>query len=149
MYLTRCGCTLWILLSTGLVLASPSIALAQASRADDELAEARRLNQEAATLYSSGKFPEAIALVQRALAIQEKALGPEHPDVATTLDGYATLLRKTNRAAEAAEMETRATAIRAKLEQPAPSAVTPAPPEPDAQPQGGSDDPPRVNDVIE
>src|SRR5207253_10150241 len=46
----------WVLLLAGLALAPPSIALAQASRADDELAEARRLNQEAATLYSSGKL---------------------------------------------------------------------------------------------
>ena len=59
----------WVLLLAGLALAPPSIALAQASRADDELAEARRLNQEAATLYSSGKLAEAIPLVQRALAI--------------------------------------------------------------------------------
>ena len=87
MYLT------WVLLLAGLALAPPSIALAQASRADDELAEARRLNQEAATLYSSGKLAAAIPLVQRALAIQEKALGPDHPDVAASLDALAGLDR--------------------------------------------------------
>ena len=42
------------------------------------------------------------------------ALGPEHPNVATTLGNYAALLRKMNRGAEAEKMEARAQAIRAK-----------------------------------
>jgi hypothetical protein len=41
------------------------------------------------------------------------ALGPEHPDVATTLENYAALLRQTARADEAERMEARAKAIRA------------------------------------
>ncbi len=48
------------------------------------------------------------------MAICEKALGPDHPHVATSLESYAVLLRKTNRADKAAEMKTRARAIRAK-----------------------------------
>ncbi len=44
----------------------------------------------------------------------EKALGPDHPDVATSLENYADLLRKTGRGDEAAKMEARAKAIRAK-----------------------------------
>ncbi len=48
---------------------------------------------------------------QAALAIKEKALGSEHPHVATTLGNYAVLLRKTGRATEAAKMEARAKAI--------------------------------------
>ncbi len=51
---------------------------------------------------------------QAALAIKEKALGSEHPHVATTLGNYAVLLRKTGRSAEATKMEARAKAIRAK-----------------------------------
>ncbi len=48
-----------------------------------------------------------------------KALGPEHPNVASGLNNlaklyYAQLLRKTSREAEAAKLETRAKAIRAK-----------------------------------
>ena len=53
-------------------------------------------------------------LYKRALAIREKALGPEHPDVAQSLENYAALLRDTGRGAEAVELEARATAIRAK-----------------------------------
>ena len=52
----------------------------------------------------------------RALAIFEKALGPEHPSVATSLENYVVLLRETGRGAEAAKMESRARAIRAKSE---------------------------------
>ena len=61
-----------------------------------------------------GRDGEAEPLYQRALAIREKALGPEHPDVATSLENYADLLRKTGRVSEATKMEARAKAIGAK-----------------------------------
>ncbi|MCZ6483167.1 MAG: tetratricopeptide repeat protein [Alphaproteobacteria bacterium] len=51
---------------------------------------------------------------KRALAIREKALGSENPGVATALENYASLLRKTERTTEATKMEARAEAIRAK-----------------------------------
>ncbi len=63
-----------------------------------------------------GRYAEAEPLYQRSLAINEKALGPEHPDVARTLENYAALLRLTARADEAERMEARAKAIRAKYE---------------------------------
>jgi hypothetical protein len=44
----------------------------------------------------------------------ERALGPEHPDVATMLENYALLLGKMDRGTEAEKMEARAKAIRAK-----------------------------------
>src|SRR3989442_8199182 len=99
-------------LPVGLAATPPSIALAQGSRAaDDELAEARRLNQEATAIRSSGKFSEAVPLVQRALAIQEKILGPEHPDVAASLDNLAGLYRDQGKYAEAEPLYRRALAI--------------------------------------
>ena len=52
--------------------------------------------------------------MKRALAIVEKALGPEHPIVAQFLENYAALLRETEREDKAEEMEARAHAIRAK-----------------------------------
>ena len=71
-----------------------------------------------ALLYQvSGQYAEAEPLYQRALAIWEKALGPEHLNVAQSLENYADLLRKTGRADEAAELEARAQAIRAKIAQ--------------------------------
>ena len=50
----------------------------------------------------------------RSLAILEKALGPEHPNVATSLLNYAALLRETGRTEDAEKLETHAQAIRAK-----------------------------------
>ena len=71
------------------------------------------LNNLAALYQAQGKYAEAEPLFRQSLAIVEKALGPEHPNVATALDNYAKLLRKTNRNAEAAKLEARAQAIRA------------------------------------
>jgi len=51
---------------------------------------------------------------RRALAIYEKALGPDHPFVATCLENYAALLRATHRDSEAEKLEARAKAIRDK-----------------------------------
>ncbi len=48
------------------------------------------------------------------MAIREKALGLNHPDLATSLKNYAALLRETGRGTEASKMEARAKAIRAK-----------------------------------
>ena len=61
-----------------------------------------------------GSMWEAEPLYQRALAIWEKALGPEHPSVATCLENYAALLKEMGRGAEAEPLEARAKAIRAK-----------------------------------
>ena len=72
--------------------------------------EARAAAQQPA----QGRHSEAEPLHKRALAIREKALGSEHPDVAVSLENYAHLLRKTGRISEAAKLEARAKAIRAK-----------------------------------
>ncbi len=70
-----------------------------------------------AGLYQAqGRYAEAEPLFQRSLAIREKALGPEHPHVAQSLENYAALLRQTARADEAERMEARAKVIRAKSE---------------------------------
>ena len=59
-------------------------------------------------------YAEAEPLYKRALAIREKALGLEHPDVARRLENTSALPRKTGRSDEAAALEARAKAIRAK-----------------------------------
>ncbi len=51
--------------------------------------------------YRQGEFALAEPLFVRALAIQEKSLGVNAPEVATLLEDYARLLRRTGRAAEA------------------------------------------------
>ena len=45
------------------------------------------------------------------LGIHERALGPEHPDVAASLENYVLLLRTVGRLEEAASLEARARVI--------------------------------------
>src|SRR5262249_19732476 len=52
-----------------------------------EMNEIAALNQKAVELYQAGNYAEAISLVQRALGLQEQALGPTHPAVAAALMG--------------------------------------------------------------
>ncbi len=75
---------------------------------------AASLNNLALLYGTQGKYAEAEPLLRRVLVIVEKALEPEHPNVTTVLENYAVLLRKTKRKAEAAKLEDRAQAIRAK-----------------------------------
>src|SRR5215472_15865496 len=78
-----------------------------------DLDVATSLNNLAVLYSAQGKYVEAEPLFKRALAIQEKALGLEHPDVAATMENYAALLSKTKREAEAAQVEANARRIRA------------------------------------
>ena len=59
----------------------------RASRHGDEPQQPRRL------LQAQGDLAGARPLFERALAIREKVLGPEHPDTATSLNNLASLLQ--------------------------------------------------------
>ena len=59
----------------------------------------------------------AESIVQEHLNNVMKALGPDDPSVATCLENYADLLRKTGRDAEADKLEVRIKTIRAKTGQ--------------------------------
>ena len=64
-------------------------------------------------LYQAqGRYAEAEPLCRRALAICEQALGPDHPDTATSLNNLAELLQAQGRYAEAEPLYRRALAIR-------------------------------------
>ena len=63
---------------------------------------------------SQGRYAEAEPLYQRSLAIREKALGPDHPDVGTSLNNLAVLYQSQGRYAEAEPLYQRALAIREK-----------------------------------
>ena len=54
---------------------------------------ATRLNNLALVLRAQGDLAGARPLYERALAIREKALGPEHPDTAQSLNNLAVLLQ--------------------------------------------------------
>jgi tetratricopeptide (TPR) repeat protein len=80
--------------------------------------EAAALNKRLTELYQAGRFSEAIPLADRALAIREKALGPDHPDVATSLNTLAELYREQGRYADAEPLYQRALAISEKARGP-------------------------------
>jgi tetratricopeptide (TPR) repeat protein len=75
------------------------------------LEEAVQLNAQVMKLYAAGRFGEAIPLAQKALAIREKALGPEHPDTASSLNNLALLYEATGAYAQAEPLLKRALAI--------------------------------------
>jgi CHAT domain-containing protein/Tfp pilus assembly protein PilF len=63
--------------------------LREAVENDHALQEARRLYQENLKLRNAGKYAEAIPLVERAVEISERILGPDHREVAVAINGLA------------------------------------------------------------
>jgi CHAT domain-containing protein len=112
---TVLGAVLGIVLAAGVpegVLAQQSapVVIAQSG----ELEEAERLTQQVEELYQQGKYREAIPLVKRILEIREKALGPNHPDVAEILNNLALLYLDQGNYAEAEPLLQRSLTIREK-----------------------------------
>jgi tetratricopeptide (TPR) repeat protein len=71
------------------------------------------LNREVRELYRTGKYDRAVEVAKKALAVAEKNVGPDHPDVATSLENLAALYRKTGRDKGAEALAKRAVDIRA------------------------------------
>jgi CHAT domain-containing protein/Tfp pilus assembly protein PilF len=82
---------------------------------NEKLVEAERLNQQVIKLYNQGKYDEAIPLAQRSLAIREKALGTDHPNVATSLNNLALLYDSQGKYAQAEPLHQRSLAILEKV----------------------------------
>src|SRR5271165_5311076 len=76
--------------------------------------DAAVLNNAALSLQQAGDYPGAEPLYRRALAIDEKALGPDHPNVAAILNNLATLLQEKGNYPEAEPLFRRALAVREK-----------------------------------
>ena len=76
------------------------------------------LNRKAYSLIQQGKYEEGLPVAEKALKLGEGLFGPDEKNdkkvalMILSLENYATLLRKTNREAEAAKMEARAKRIR-------------------------------------
>ena len=62
-------------------------------------------------LYAQGEYDEAVSFQKRALAIEEKQLGPDHPSVAISLHNLASLYCKVQREEEARQLWDRAISI--------------------------------------
>ena len=88
-----------------------ALTLCVVSLARAQIGEADALNQRVIELYHAGKFADAIPLAQQVLAIREKALGPNHPDIAEALNDLAELYRSQGRYAEAEPLFKRSLAI--------------------------------------
>jgi len=84
--------------------------------------EANDLNNRAVELSKAGRYSEAIPLADRAVALREKALGPNHPQVAPLLNNLAAMLNNQalvyhaqGRYAEAVPLLQRALTIQEKV----------------------------------
>ena len=71
----------------------------------------RLLNNLGYYLDDRAQYEEAEPLYQRAIAIDEKTLGPEHPDLATKLNNLANLYQHQGKYEEAEPLFKRALAI--------------------------------------
>ena len=91
-----------------------AVELAESIPKSSEAILAAYLNNMAAALLRAGDYASAEPSFQRAMAVLEQVLGPDHPQVAPCLGNYAMLFRATNRIPEADELEIRAKTIRAK-----------------------------------
>ena len=89
------------------------IAVSDASLGQN-LTDADALTKTVDELYGAGKYAEAIPFAQRALAIREKALGPDHPDVAELLDNLGLLYTGQARYADAEPLYKRSLVITEK-----------------------------------
>lgn len=76
--------------------------------------QAKLLEGHVQMSLTDGALAEAETFLTRLLRMREEVLGPEHPDVAETLEKYADLLRRRDRSAEAEALAARAQEIRAK-----------------------------------
>ena len=78
----------------------------------------RPSNNLAVVYCDQGKYADAEGLYKRALAIKEKALGADHPDVANALDNLARVYDEQGKYADAEALHKRALAIRRRRSAP-------------------------------
>jgi tetratricopeptide (TPR) repeat protein len=81
---------------------------------NQDMSRAMELNREAVQLGNQGKAKEAIPLAKQVLAIFEKDLGPDHPNVAIGLGNLAQLYAQTQQWDEALPLYQRALPIMQK-----------------------------------
>ena len=82
---------------------------------DEALTQAEYLNAEGIAWKNAGRYAEAQLPLEHALILREKVLGPEHPDVAQSLNNLAELYRVQGRYADAEPHYQRALTIFEKV----------------------------------
>ncbi len=80
-----------------------------------KLAEAQKIENQWWPLYQNGRYAEAIPLAERVLAIRKEVLGPDHPDVAVTLNSLALLYQNTSDYSQAESLFRRSLSIDEKV----------------------------------
>ena len=81
----------------------------------EQLRLAASFDDEATRYHQQGQYAEAESFYQRALAIREKTLGLEHPEVAKNLENLAEVYQAQKKYAEAELLLGKARAIREKV----------------------------------
>ena len=94
---------------------SPHLRAARAEGMSTEPNWSILLSRAGSYFWGRGFFVEAASLVQDALSIREKTLGPEHPDTAKSLDDLGLLLQLQDDLVQARPLSERALAIREKV----------------------------------
>jgi tetratricopeptide (TPR) repeat protein len=87
---------------------------AVARSSGDSLTQALALSQLGHLLMNQGKYEEAWESHSRALELRERALGPEHPEVASSIANLASVAWWMGRYEEAVEKAERAVALQSK-----------------------------------
>ena len=72
------------------------------------------LNAEVMSLYRQGRYDRAVVVAKKALQVAEQSMGPNHPDVATSLNNLAALYKTQGQYAQAEPLYKRSLAIREK-----------------------------------
>ena len=101
-----------VILAFGVLMLAPiTVRPAAAQGQDAQLQQATQLNAQGLTLLQQGRYPDAELQFKRSLAIREKALGPEHPLVAQSLNNLALVYQDEGRYADTEPLEKRALAV--------------------------------------
>ncbi len=90
------------------------VILRKATERDRQIVEADSLNNLAQTYSAQGKYAEAELLYRRVLSLQERALGPDHPDVTMSLNNLGEISYYQSKYAEAETLFKRSLAIQDK-----------------------------------
>ncbi len=98
-------------IATALMLLLPATPPVFAQSAGEEW---DALNQEVMALYHRGEYDRAVVVGKKALEVAEENVGPNHPDVATSLNNLAELYRTQGQYAQAEPLYKRALAIEEK-----------------------------------
>ena len=72
-------------------IATVCVSLGGARAREDGPDEAAALSERVFQMYEQGRYQEALPLAQKALALREQALGPDHPDLTPGLNNLAAL----------------------------------------------------------